>query len=200
MIKVFLGCYYSIFQIMKQFQLIKTLFFLMLIFTATSCSKEDIEDNSKATHISVKLKSSNQSLSKVYLDIEDVEIRTAEKPNTTSSWKSLNTINQGVFNVSDLKEDKTLLLVDDFEVEATYVYEIRLVLGDNNFMDISNVLYSLDLANATPSNLIETQLNPKRRYDMVIDIDLDKSLSYSQEAGVVVLSPKLYTAIRQIEY
>ena len=67
-------------------------------------------------------------------------------------------------------------------------------------MDINHVLHSLDLGNAKPSNLIETQLNSKRRYDMVIDIDLDKSVSYNQEENIMVLNPKLYTAIRQIEY
>ena len=185
---------------MKEFQFIKTLFLLTVVLTISSCTKDDIEDNSQLTQITVKLKSSNQSQSKVYFDIQGVQIRIGENPNSNSSWKSLNTINQGVFNVSDLKEDNTLMLVDDFEVEATYVYEIRLVLGDNNFMDINHVLHSLDLGNAKPSNLIETQLNSKRRYDMVIDIDLDKSVSYNEEENMMILNPKLYTAIRQIEY
>jgi hypothetical protein len=169
----------------------------------SSCTKDDVEDSTQSTQITVKLKSSNQSQSKVYFDIQDVQIRIGENPNSTSSWKSLNTINQGVFNVSDLKEDNTLLLVDDFEVETTYVYEIRLVLGDNNFMEINNVLHSLDvetLGNATPSNLIEMQLHSKRRYDVVIDIDLDKSVFYNEDENMMILNPKLYTAIRQIEY
>ena len=185
---------------MKQLIIYRQLFFLVLVLSFTSCTKDNIDDVNNATQITVKLKSSNQSLSKVYLDIEDVQIRTGENLDNTSSWKSLNTINQGVFNVSDFKEDNTLLLVDDFEVEATYVYEIRLVLGDNNFMNINSVLHSLDLGNAKPSNLIETQLNSKRRYDMVIDIDLDESVSYNQEENMMILNPKLYTAIRQIEY
>ena len=188
---------------MKQFQFIKALFLLTLVLTMSSCAKDDIEDNSQSTQITVKLKSSNQSQSKVYFDIQDVQIRMGKNPNSTSSWMSLNTINQGVFNVSDLEEDNKLLLVDDFKVEATYAYEIRLVLEDNNFMDINNVLHSLDietLGNAKPSNLIETQLNSKRRYDMVIDIDLEKSVSYNEEENMMILTPKLYTSIRQIEY
>lgn len=188
---------------MKQILLIKALCVLALVLTTSSCAKDDIEDNSQSTQLTVKLKSSNQSSSKVYLDIQDVQIRTDENPNSSNSWKSLTIINQGVFNVSDLKENNTLLLVDGFDFEATYAYEIRLVLGDNNFMDINNVLHSLDietLGNAKPSNLIETQLNSKRRYDMVIDIDLEKSVSYNADEDMMVLAPKLYTAIRQIEY
>ena len=183
---------------MKQLRFIKRLFFLLLAITITSCTKDDIKTDDGTTHITVKLKSSNQSSSKVYLDIQDVQIRTGENPNITSSWVSLNTINQGVFNVSDLEEDNKLLLVDDFEIEATYVYEIRLVLGDNNFMDINHVLHSLNLGNGKPSNLIETQLSSKRRYDMVVDMDLDKSISYDEDENMMVLTPKLYTAIRQL--
>lgn len=187
-------------QIMKQFIILKNFVFLVLVLSFTSCTKDNIDDLNNATHITVKLKSSNQSSSKVYLDIEEVQIRKSENAENSKAWLSLNTVNQGVFNVTDFKEDNALLLVDDFEVEATYVYEIRLVLGENNFMNINNVLHSLDIGNAKPSNLIETQLNSKRRYDMVIDIDLGESVSYDQEENIMTLNPKLYTAIRQLEY
>ena len=46
------------------------------------------------------------------------------------------------------------------------MHEIRLVLGDGNFMNINNVLYSLDgsnTGNTNLSNLIDTQLKPKRQ-------------------------------------
>ena len=70
-------------------------------------------------------------------------------------------------------------------------------------MNINNVLHSLDVSNtgnANPSNLIETQLNPKRRYDVTIDINVDASISYDESENMMVLNPQLYTAIRQIEY
>ncbi|WP_426432088.1 DUF4382 domain-containing protein [Winogradskyella sp. HB-48] len=185
---------------MKQFLILKQFAYLVLVLSFTSCTRDNIDDVNNATQITVKLKSSNQSSSKVYLDIEDVQIKISENAENSEAWLSLNTVNQGVFNVTDFKEDNTLLLVDDFEVEATYVYEIRLVLGENNFMNINSVLHSLDLGNAKPSNLIETQLNSKRRYDMVIDIDLGESVSYNQEENMMTLNPKLYTAIRQMEY
>ena len=185
---------------MKQTLLIKALCVLTLVLTTSSCVKDDIEDSSQSTQLTVKLKSSNQSSSKVYIDIQDVQIRTDENPNSSNSWKSLTTINQGAFNISDLNENTPLLLVDNFNVEEHYVYEIRLVLGYNNFVDINSVLHSLDIENTTPSNLVEMQLNSKRRYDMVIDIDLEKSVSYNADEDMMVLAPKLYTAIRQIEY
>ncbi|WP_299365118.1 DUF4382 domain-containing protein [Winogradskyella sp.] len=169
----------------------------------TNCSKDNISVDGNVTSITVKLKSTTNALDKVYIDIEDVQLKVIEDENNPNAWVSLNAINQGVFNACDFRENDPLVLVDNMEIEADYVFEIRLVLGDNNFMDISNTLHSLDvsyLGDAAPSNLIGTQLNPKRRYDVVIDIDIDASVSYNEQENIMVLSPKLYTEIRQIEY
>lgn len=203
-IKVFLLSNYSIPQIMKHLQAINQLFFSVLILLcSTSCSKDDINVNENVTSITVKLKSSNSVLNKVYINIEDVQLKIKEDESVSDAWLSLNAINQGTYNICDLKEDNPLLLVDDLEIDANFIYEIRLVLGDNNFMDINNVLHSLDVANygnATPSNLISTQLDSKRRYDFVIDMDIDESVSFNEDENMMVLNPKLYTAIRQIQY
>lgn len=203
-IKVFLLCNYSIPQIMKHLQAINQLFFSVLILLcSTSCSKDDINVNENVTSITVKLKSSNSVLNKVYINIEDVQLKIKEDESVSDAWLSLNAINQGTYNICDLKEDNPLLLVDDLEIDANFIYEIRLVLGDNNFIDINNVLHSLDVANfgnATPSNLISTQLDSKRRYDFVIDMDIDESVSFNEDENMMVLNPKLYTAIRQIQY
>ncbi len=94
-------------------------------------------------------------------------------------------------------------LVDDFQIESTYIYEIRLVLGDNNSIDLDNILHSLDvinLGNARPSNLVRTELVKNRFYDFIIDIDIDKSISYNEDENMMILNPKLYTEIRQIQY
>jgi hypothetical protein len=56
------------------------------------------------------------------------------------------------------------------------------------------------LGNATPSNLIRTQLQSNRSYEFIIDIDIDESISFNEDENMMVLIPKLYTAIRQHEY
>lgn len=188
---------------MKMAHLVKQVLLSVLLISLTGCSKDEVDEAKDRTHVTITLKTSNQISHSIYLDIQDIQIKVKIDNAPVANWLSLHTINQGVCNASELNEDATLLLVDDFEIEAYYLHEIRLVLGDNNFIDINNVLHSLEVStfgNAKPSNVIETQLNSKRRYDMVIDIDLDKSISYNQEENMRILNPKLYTAIRQIEY
>jgi hypothetical protein len=186
---------------MKHLQLINSVLFTLIILACfTSCTKDDVTPDSNYTAITVKLKSTLSEYDKVYLDIEDVQLRISENANT---WLSLNAINRGTHNFCDLIEGAELLLVDDFEIESTFIYEIRLVLGDNNFIDLNNSLYSLDTTNlgdAMPSNILRTELIKNRFYDVTINIDIDNSVSFNEDENMRVLNPELYTEIRQTQY
>ena len=201
--EVSLLCNYSIPQIMKHLQAIKFLTFTFIILiSATSCSKDEMDNTDQLAAVSVSLKSTTQDLNKVYLDITDVQIRVTEEK-SASNWVSLNAINTGTHNVSALNADNQLQLVSYFEIKSAYVYEIRIVLGDNNFMDIDQTLFSLDVAdkgNATPSNLVNTEFESNHIYDIVIDLNLDESISFNASDNMMVLNPKLYTEIRDIQY
>jgi len=200
--EVSLLCNYSIPQIMKHLQAIKFLTFTFIILiSATSCSKDEMDNTDQLAAVSVSLKSTTQDLNKVYLDITDVQIRVTEEK-SASNWVSLNAIT-GTHNVSALNADNQLQLVSYFEIKSAYVYEIRIVLGDNNFMDIDQTLFSLDVAdkgNATPSNLVNTEFESNHIYDIVIDLNLDESISFNASDNMMVLNPKLYTEIRDIQY
>ena len=201
--EVSLLCNYSIPQIMKHLQAIKFLAFTFIVLiSATSCSKDEVDTTGELAAVSVSLKSTNQDLNKVYLDIADVQIRVTEEK-STSNWVSLNAINAGTHNVSALTADNQLQLVSYFEIKSAYVYEIRIVLGDNNFMDIDQTLFSLDVAdkgNATPSNLVNSEFEANHMYDIVIDLNLEESISFNTSDNMMVLNPKLYTEIRDIQY
>ena len=188
---------------MKHLQLIKSVIFIIFILVCyTSCSKDNLNADN-LTNITVKLKSTTGELDKVYLEIEDVQLKVKENSSDSNAWISLNTINRGTYNVFDLRGDSALLMVDNFEIKSTYIYEIRLVLGDNNFIDLNNIVSSLDVTdsgNSRPSNLVNTELGSNRFYDFVINIDIDESVRFNEDENMMVLEPKLYTEIRQIQY
>jgi len=186
---------------MKHLQPIKSLFFTLIILVCfTSCTKDDSNIGAQLSGITVKLKSTTGEFDKVFIEIEDVQFKVKEDGNAPNAWVSLNTINKGTYNIYDLSDDSELLLVDNFEMKPTYIYEIRLVLGNTNFIDLNNTLYSLDVTNfgnSIPSNLVRLELVPNRFYDFVIDIDIDKSLSFNEDQNMMILDPELYTAITQ---
>ena len=173
------------------------LFVLCTLLVMTSCSKDEAGFDGELSGVTVKLKSISNDLGDVYLDIKDVQLK-VENSNNANSWISLNVL-QETYDVSNL--DTELLLVDNFEVKSGAIYGIRLVLGDNNFLNLNNILYSLDvenLGNATPSNLVNTELLRNKFYDFTIEVDLTKSLSFNESENMMVLNPKLYTEIREI--
>jgi hypothetical protein len=179
----------------------KSLFFTLIILVCfTSCTIEDNRADGQLAGINVQLKSTAGEFNKVFVEIEDVQLKVNQDGNAPNAWVSLNTINRGTYNLFDLRDDSELLLVDSFEMKATYIYGIRLVLGDNNFIDLNNTLHSLDitnLGNSTPSNLVKMELVPNRIYDFMIDIDIDKSLSFNEDQNMMILDLQLYTAITQ---
>ena len=174
----------------------------IVLLSVSSCSKEDMDSKGHLTGVNVKLKSTAGLLDKVYVDIADVQLQVKENADAPNAWRSLNAIS-GTHNVSDLRDGVELVLVESAAVESTFIYAIRLVLGDNNFIDYNHVLYSLDvttIGNAAPSNLVRSEFISDGFYDIVIDIDIDNSVRYDQEESLIILDPKLYTEIRKIKY
>lgn len=165
-----------------------------------SCSTEDIRGAKDLSGITVKLKSTAGELDKVYLEFEDVQLRVKEDEDAPNAWISLNAINTGTYNIFDLRHNSELLLVDNFELKSTYIYEMRLVLGDNNYIDIENTLFSFDvtdIGNAMPSNLVKLELEPNHLYDFIIDINIDNSVSFDENQDYIILDPEIYTEIRK---
>lgn len=193
----------SMLQTMSLPSMKSSLIILIFLSCFFNCSKDEIEVSTKLSSISVKLKSTRGEFDKVFLHIKDVQLKIKEDTNAPNAWISLNAINGGTYNIFDLIADSALLLVDNFEVKPTHIYEIRLVLGENNFIDLEQTIYNLDstdLGNSNPSNLVNLDLVPNRFYDIIIDINIDKSLSYDEDHNIMVLNPNLYTEIRQLQY
>lgn len=196
-------CKYSKTPIVNYFQRIKPIFLALIILVFfTNCAKEELENDSQFSNVSVKIKTVSSDVNKVFIDILDVQLKLNQEENTSAAWLSLEAINNGIHNTSHLNNN-ALLLVDNFMVEAGFIYGIRLILGDNNFMDIDNVLYSLDvsdLGNANPTNTVSTQLQPNKSYDFVIELNVDQSIWYDESSSMMIFNPKIQTEIRQFQY
>lgn len=188
-------------NIMKNLQPIKAfILILTVLLITTSCSKEELGRDQNFAGITVSLKSTTVELNRVFLDIEDVQVKVKEEGNSPNAWVSLNAINTGSHNVSNLSGDSELLLVNHFEIRPTYIYEIRLVLADNNFINVNDTLIHLDVTesgNATPSNLVKRGFEGNHIYDIIINVDIDESISFNDDENMMILNPKLQTEIRR---
>jgi len=186
---------------MKHLLSIKTVILLCVILVSiTSCSKEELGRNQDYAGIAVSLKSTAVAVNPVFLDIEDVQVKVKEDGSLPNAWISLNPNNKGYHDVSNLNGDSELLLVNHFEIKPTYIYEIRLVLADNNFINVSDTLVHLDVienGNATPSNLVKRGFEGNHIYDIIINLDIEESISFNDDENIMILNPKLETEIRR---
>ncbi|MDN3491386.1 DUF4382 domain-containing protein [Winogradskyella bathintestinalis] len=184
---------------MKHLQSVKLLVvsFIILI-SFSSCSKEEMSIDGNKAALTVKLKSHSNSQHQVFLDIEDVQVKVKENDGLQPAWVSLNAVNIGTHNMSELTNQSELLLVEHFELNPTYIQEIRLVLGDNNFINSNEILIRLETEEtATVSNLVKTDIEENHIYQVVININIDESVSFDATKNTMLLNPKLYTEIRK---
>lgn len=164
-----------------------------------SCSDEsetEIFENSSL--VSVRLQAVQSTFSQVNIDIQEVQFRVLEDENDPNAWKSLNTINSGIHDLTQFANNNTVVLVDYDEVPSEYIYSIRLILGDQNSAVKNGITYELDMSpdcEYESVNMVEKQLISNKLYDFIVEIDIDNSIQLTNE-GQAELDPKMNTLLR----
>src|SRR5260370_536682 len=101
---------------------------IMLGVLIFSCKKNDT-NNTGQSRVQIKLTDSPESnVSGVWVDVKDVLINMGD-----SNWKSVIGAHAGVYNLLDFTDGKDTLLADA-EIPAGTISQIRLLLGDNNYI------------------------------------------------------------------
>src|SRR5687767_10563301 len=106
-------------------------FLSSLIFT--SCSQDNDEGNGNKARLQVALTDDPADYEAVFIDVEDIMINYSDDPN--SGWESLANVHAGEYDVLKLVNDQDTILADA-EVGPGTISQIRLVLGDDNFVQI----------------------------------------------------------------
>ena len=183
---------------MKTLQLSKKLLIVLVLGTfITSCSKEDINENSDFTSISVNLTSESAVYKQVYLDVKEVQIQIEADETNPNAWVSLGSDSAGVYDFSDLKEDEELVIVQDLVIPVAHIYRVKLVLGNDNSIVMNNVVYAIDTASNESVNIVDRALKANMSYEFTIAFELDKSLAI--QGPDVTLNPKMNTEMRLYE-
>ncbi|MEY8849641.1 DUF4382 domain-containing protein [Psychroserpens sp. XS_ASV72] len=174
------------------------LYVVLLLVSLSSCSKQEesgFEDNSL---VNVKLSATPSVYQSFNLDIIEVQLQVLEDQTDANAWISLNTINTGVQDVSQLRANKVINLVDFEQVPSDFIYSIKLVLGDNNTALKNGVTYDLyvttDYINGS-TNIIEKEFKENKLYDLTIELNIDESVNLSSENSAE-LQPKTSTLLR----
>lgn len=122
---------------------------------------------------------------KVNIDVKGLEV----KVNDTTLVLD---VNKGVYNLLDFVNGKDTILVDD-HVPSGKLSQIRLILGDNNTVEIGNDVFELKTPSAQQSGLklnVHADLYDGVAYEYVIDFDAEKSIVHTGN-GKYILKPVL---------
>ena len=160
-----------------------------------ACSREDNNagDGNKA-RLQVALTDDPGDYEAVFIDVEDIQINYSDDPN--GGWQSLSNVNEGEYDLLKLVNDDDTVLADA-EVGPGTISQIRLVLGDDNFVQIDGQRIRLETPSAQQSGLklnIHQAVEPGLLYKLLMDFDVAKSIVKTGN-GKYILKPTIRTVL-----
>lgn len=133
----------------------------------------------------------------LYIDVQDIKINTTS--DSSSGWSSLGGVQHGTYNLLDLVNGKDTLLADAI-IPAGRVQQIRLVLGEENYVKVAGQMIKLETPSAQQSGLklnIHQDVSEGIEYQLLLDFDVAKSV-HETGNGKYVLKPTIRTVMQAI--
>ncbi len=175
--------------------LVNGVLLLSAIVSMAACSKND--HNGKST-MQVSLTDAPGDFKAVYIDIQEIDVNYDNSGEGVNGWQTMPGVKKGIYNLLTLVNDKDTLLADA-EISSGNIKEIRLVLGDNNWV-VTNTGDSVKLQ--TPSGQssgVELKINMAVfdgvLYKLLLDFDVAKSIHEAGDAGKYILQPVIRTVL-----
>ena len=143
--------------------------FTFIVLIALSCNKEK---DVMTTLFQVRLTDAPGNYDEVNIDIESVEVHTAE-----NGWETLNT-KKGVYNLLNLTNGIDTIIASSY-LPVGKVSQIRLNLGNNNSIVVNGTQYNLSIPSANTSGLklqVHEELKAGITYEVLLDFDAAKSI------------------------
>jgi hypothetical protein len=149
---------------------------VFLFFSLIGCNSSD--DSTQTSKVSIRMTDAPGDYDAVFIDVQDVLIKTATDDDDNKGWVSLGGVTPKVYNLLDLTGGVDVLLADDI-VPSGFLGQIRLVLGENNTVVKDGVIYPLNTPSAQQSGLkikINQTLVGGVIYEFLLDFDVEHSI------------------------
>ncbi|MGM5469024.1 DUF4382 domain-containing protein [Flavobacteriaceae bacterium LMO-SS05] len=185
---------------MKTFKKLNLFFLSLLLLTFYNCtdnSNSSLNQNDGAAHISIKLVDGPGNYDKVFVDVVDVMIKMNDDSEGEGGWVSTGAT-PGVYDLLTLTGGQNAVLVDDYEVLAGELSQIRLVLGENNYVVKGDDEFPLKTPSAQQSGLklkVNQTLEAGFLYSFVLDFDVDKSIVDAGNSDNIILKPVINASL-----
>ena len=160
---------------------------------AMGCKKLDPNGTGKMT---VRMTDAPAPYDEVNVEIVDVQVCYTDTTGASGGWVSLAT-NTGVYDLLKLRDSVTAVIAAGTKLPAGKVYQMRLILGDSNWVVKDSVIYPLTVPSGQQTGIklnVNATINAGSDYDIVLDFDALKSVlvlgngKYNLKPHIVVKS------------
>lgn len=160
-----------------------------------ACSKNDAA--SGKARFQVALTDDPGDYDVVNIDVKDIRINYSA--NNDEGWVSLQGVKPGNYDVLRLVNGKDTLLADA-QINAGRIQQIRLVLGENNYVTVDGKTHMLQTPSAQQSGLklnIHQDVTEGLTYKLLMDFDASRSIVKAGN-GKYILKPVIRTSLEAI--
>lgn len=169
------------------------------IATQTACSNSDSDGSPEKTRLQIALTDDPGDFSEVWIDVKEIRINSSDADD--QNWVPLPGVKAGAYNLLELVNDRDTILADA-EIPTGKISQIRLVLGDNNYL-VTNEGERIDLT--TPSaQQSGLKLNIHQAVvggiinKLTLDFDVAKSIVKAGNSGKYILKPVIRTVLEAV--
>jgi len=163
---------------------------LSLIFSISIIISSCDDDPAATTRIIVSLTDSPGDYDAVNVDIQDIEVH-ASDGNQPDGWVSLGIDNPVIYDLLELTNGTEVILTDT-EFPSGRISQMRLILGENNTLQIDDMMIDLTVPSGSESGLklqINETLLEGVTYEFLLDFDAGKSVVKAGNSGAYNLKP-----------
>ena len=167
----------------------------VLLSTFYACTKS--EASKSMARLQVSLTDAPGDYEAVYIDVQDVKINLTS--DSASGWTSLANVQRGTYDLLELVNGKDTLL-SDASIPAGRVQQIRLVLGNENYVKIDGQKLKLETPSAQQSGLkinIHQDVREGATYHLLLDFDVAKSV-HETGNGKYILKPTIRAILQPL--
>lgn len=160
-----------------------------------ACEKSD-NPNGKA-RLQVFLTDDPGDYQEVIIDVKDIMINVTG--DTVNGWQSLTGVNAAQYDLLKLVNDDDTILADAL-IPSGRLHQLRLVLGDQNFVKIDGQMIPLETPSAQQSGLklnIQHDVTEGLLYKITLDFDVAKSIVKTGN-NKYILKPVIRTVLESV--
>ena len=162
----------------------------LLLFTTLGIFTISCNDDQANSRLVIRLTDSPGDYDAVNVDVQSIEVHRSTG-NQESGWITLSGVNTAVYNLLDLTNGIDVVLADT-EFPTGKLSQMRLVLGENNTVDVDGEVHQLETPSALQSGLklqINETLEEGITYQFLLDFDAAKSVVKAGTSGKFNLKP-----------